>query len=285
MFKEILSYSGWILNGNLAVMGFTQGLNVLLNLFFGPVVNAARGIAVQVQTACIGFCGSFQTALGPQLTKSYARGELDYMHNLVVKGSKFSFYILFFIVLPLMFEAPVVLKLWLGTVPNYTVNFLRLILCVSLLGTLSNPIIVSVHATGNLKRFQLIEGSMLLLIVPIAYVALKYFYLPPESVFVVHFCMQLATQYVRLRIVLPLIKMDLKDYCNQVIAPLLKVLFLSPILPCIVYFLIEKDVLRFFAVCITCVVSCSFFIYMLGCTKSEKNFVLMKICSVVKIKR
>ena len=168
LFREIFLFAMWTMNGGLAVVGYTQGLNILLNIFFGPTINAARGIAVQVQSVCQQFCNNFQMALNPQLTKSYAQGNLDNMHRLVVKSSKFSFYILFFIVLPLMFEAEFVLKLWLGTVPEYTVTFLRLILVVGLLYTLSNPIIVSVHATGRLKKFQMIEGTMLLTIVPIA---------------------------------------------------------------------------------------------------------------------
>ena len=165
LFREIFIYAGWTMNGNLAVVGYTQGLNVLLNMFFGPAVNTARGIAVQVQGVCQQFCGNFQMALNPQLTKSYAKGDLTSMHSLLIKSSKFSFYILYVIAVPLMFEANSVLKLWLGIVPEYTVDFLRLILVVGLLYTIANPIIVSVHATGKLKKFQIIEGTMLLMIV------------------------------------------------------------------------------------------------------------------------
>ena len=174
LFKEIFAYSGWVLNGNLAVMGYTQGLNMLLNVFFGPVVNAARGIAVSVQTICCGFCNNFQTALNPQITKNYAQGNMSYVHSLLVKSSKFSLYILFIVILPLMFETMTVLKLWLGNVPDHTVVFLRIMLCISLFTALSNPVIIAVHATGKLRRFQLIEGNMLLLIVPIAYIVLKF---------------------------------------------------------------------------------------------------------------
>lgn len=95
MFKEIFAFAGWTMNGNLAIIGFTQGINILLNIFFGPAVNAARGIAVQVQGVCQQFCSNFQMALNPQLTKCYAQGELEYMHKLLCKSSKFSFYILF----------------------------------------------------------------------------------------------------------------------------------------------------------------------------------------------
>ena len=208
-FKKIFVFAGWTMNGNLAVIGYTQGLNILLNIFFGPGVNAARGIAVQVQNIVQQFCSNFQMALNPQITKSYASGNLPYMHKLLNVSSKFSFYLLLFISLPLMLEAKTVLHLWLGLVPAHTVNFLRWILCISLLFTLSNPIIISVHATGNLKRFQIIEGSMLLTIIPIAYLLLKFFAVPPESVFLVNLCVESTTQFVRLKIVLPIIGMKI----------------------------------------------------------------------------
>ena len=114
LFREMFAYAAWTMNGNLAVVGYTQGINILLNLFYGPVVNAARGIATQVQTVAQSFCSNFQTALNPQLTKSYARGDLPRMHQLLTQSSKFSFFILWLIALPLMLEAPLVLRWWLG---------------------------------------------------------------------------------------------------------------------------------------------------------------------------
>lgn len=281
LFKEIFAFAGWTMNGNLAVIGYTQGLNILLNMFFGPAVNAARGIAVQVQGVCQQFCSNFQMALNPQLTKSYAQGNLDDMHRLLVKSSKFSFYILFFIVLPLMLEAGFVLKIWLGMVPEHTITFLRLILVVGLLFTLSNPIIVSVHATGKLKKFQIIEGSMLLSIVPIAYILLKFFGIRPEYVFVVHIIVELFTQYARLRIVLPMISMPLSDYVKSVIAPILKVLVLSPIIPLVVYNAMPQSVLKFFVVCFICVICMSIVVYFIGCTNNERQFIKNKILTII----
>lgn len=286
LFKEIFAFAGWTMNGNLAYMGYTQGLNILLNIFFGPAVNAARGIAVQVQSVCQQFCTNFQMALNPQLTKSYAQGNIDDMHRLLIKSSKLSFYILFFIVLPLILEAEFVLKIWLGMVPEHTVTFLRLILVVGLLYTLSNPIIVSVHATGKLKKFQIIEGSMLLSIVPIAYILLKFFGIQPEFVFVVHIIVELFTQYARLRIVLPMISMPLYDYVRSVIIPILKVLVLSPIIPLVVYNVMQQTVLKFFIVCFVCVIYVSIVIYFIGCTNNERRFIRDKTSAIIKkIKR
>lgn len=283
LFREIFAFAGWTMNGNLAVIGYTQGINILLNIFFGPAVNAARGIAVQVQNACRQFCSNFQMALNPQLTKSYAQGDLNNMHRLLKKSSKFSFFILLFIVLPLMFEAEFVLNLWLGIIPEYTVTFLRLILIVGLLYTLANPILVSVHATGRLKKFQIIEGTMLLTIVPIAYILLKFFGVQPEYVFVVHIVVELCTQYARLRIVLPMIGLKLSDYLTSVLKPIMFVVVLSPWLPYIVNKTITAQWSSFFAVCGVSVLSTSILIYFLGCTTSERMFFREKL-SVILIK-
>lgn len=281
-FKEIFAFAGWTMNGNLAVMGYTQGLNILLNMFFGPAVNAARGIAVQVQGVCQQFCVNFQMALNPQLTKSYAQDDLQTMHSLLIKSSKFSFYILYIIAVPLMFEAHTVLKLWLGIVPEHTVSFLRLILVVGLLYTLSNPMIVSVHATGKLKKFQIIEGTMLLMIVPIAYFLLKVFGIAPELVFVVHIIVEIFTQYARVRIVLPMIQMKLKTYLFEVILPIFMVVIISPILPYLLYKNIGQNLVSFLVICSLCVVCISATVFFVGCKKSEQEFLISKVLGIYK---
>ncbi len=281
LFKEIFSFAVWTMNGNLAVIGYTQGINVLLNMFFGPVVNAARGVAVQVQGVVTGFCNNFQMALNPQLTKSYAQNDLEHMQQLLKVSSKFSFFLLFIISLPLILEAPLVLKWWLGIVPEHTVNFLRLILCSSMLIALSNPLVVSVHATGKIKKFQVIEGTMLLCIVPIAYVLLKFFGIRPEYVFCVHIAVEILTQYVRVRIVLPMISMKCIDYFKEVIVPIIKVIVITPILPLIAYNYIGQSVITFFIICFISVICVLGGVYYWGCLKSEREFAINKIRQIV----
>lgn len=277
LFKEIFAFAGWSMTGNIAAMGFSQGLNILLNIFYGPMVNAARGIAIQVQSACQQFCSNFQMAINPQLTKSYARGDLEYTHKLLIKSSKFSFFILFFIVLPLMFKADFVLKIWLEIVPEHTVNFLRLILIIGLFYTLSNPIIVSVQATGKIKKFQITEGCILLTIVPISYFLLKFGQVPPESVFVVHILIEIITQYARLNIALPMIGLTFEVYLKQVMLPIIRVVLLSPIIPLIISSYIPNNSwITFGIICIICVVNTSFLIFTLGCTTSEREFLTTK---------
>lgn len=286
LFKEIFTFAGWTMNGNLAVIGYTQGVNVLLNIFFGPAVNAARGIAVQVQNVTRQFCMNFQMALNPQLTKSYATGDYVHMHQLLKVSSKFSFYLMLLISLPLMLEAPFILKWWLGIVPEHTVSFLRLILCTGILFALSNPIITVVHATGRLKKFQLIEGSMLLSIVPIAYLLLKLLHIPPEYVFLVHILVEICTQYARIRIVLPLITMPLHEYIADVIKPVLKVGILALIIPVLVYCNMNTNITSFFIVCLITVCWILLVTYFIGCTKDEQFFVKSKfIVALGKLKK
>lgn len=284
-FKEIFSFAVWTMNGNLSVIGYTQGINVLLNMFFGPVVNAARGVAVQVQSVVQNFCNNFQMALNPQLTKSYAQNDLDHMQQLLKVSSKFSFFLLYIISLPLMLEAPLVLKWWLGIVPEHTVNFLRLILCSSMLISLSNPLVVSVHATGRIKRFQSIEGTMLLCIVPIAYILLKFCGIRPEYVFCVHIVVEILTQYARVKIVLPMISMTAVSYSREVVIPILKVIIITPILPLIAFYYLNQSVGTFLIICLISVLSVLSGVYMLGCNESEKVFVRNKLKQILLRKK
>ncbi len=281
LFKEIFVFAGWSMNGSLAVIGYTQGLNILLNIFFGPAINAARGIAVQVQTVVQNFCSNFQMAFNPQLTKCYAQNNLQYMHQLLTASSKYSFYILWMLILPIMYIAPQILKWWLGVVPDYTISFLRIILIVGIVTGLSKPLVTSIHATGNIKQFQIIEGCMMLSIVPIAYITLKFTKAPPESVFLIHLVIEILTQYARMRIVLKNICMPISDYMKGVISPILKVVVLSPILPTIVYFFIKQTICLCILICFTSLINILIVVYFCGCTPHEKNVAKNKILELL----
>lgn len=269
LFREIASFAGWAMNGNLAVVGYTQGLNVLLNLFFGPATNAARAVAVQVQNAVNGFSSGFQTSLNPQITKNYATGELTHMHKLIFTSSKLSFFLLLVISLPLFYETPFVLGLWLGQVPDGSINFIRLTLLVGLFSTLSNPLIVAIHATGNIKRFQLWEGSILLLIVPISYFILKFGY-PAESVFVVHLLIALIAQGIRIWIVGHAIAMDRIQYFKKIVLRILVVLPICAVCSLGVHCNLPEGFLRVACVGLTGMLSVVFFLYLFGLDQTEK---------------
>lgn len=282
LFKEIFYYTGWTMNGNLAVFGYTQGLNILLNIFFNPAINAARGIAVQVQNIVNNFSINFQTAVNPQLTKSYAQEDYPRMHQLLISSSKFSVFLMFLICLPLSLEIDMVLKWWLGSYPAHSNSFLRLILITSILFCLANPIITSAHATGRIKRFQIIEGSMLLMIVPLSYVLLKYFNVPPESVFIVHILIELCTQYARIKIVLPMIEMKTNIYTKEVILPIGKVCISGAIIPVCLFLYLPQNTLMFFIIGIVCILSVTSCIYVFGCTERERNVITSKLRTTLK---
>lgn len=254
-FKGMLSFALWITNGTLAVVAYTQGLNLLLNAFFGPTVNAARGVAVQVQHKIYNFCGSFQSAVKPQVTKSYSEEDYDYLHKLVINTSNFSFYLLFLLSLPVFIQAPFILDIWLAEVPEYSVPFLRLTLIVGMLESLKMPMNTSMHATGNIKKLQLFEATSLLLIIPVSYIFLKLDY-PPVSVFVVQAVFFLIAQFIRGVIVCPAIKMKPSTYFKDC---LLKISVVMAVPSCLMYIieLAIADLLvvtHFFVSCICSVI-------------------------------
>ena len=275
LFKEMTGFAGWSMFGNLSVVLYGQGLNMLLNVFFGPVVNAARAVAVQVQTAVQQFVGNFQMALNPQITKTYAAGAMDDMHRLMFRSARFSFYLLLLLALPVLLETDFILTLWLKTVPDHTVVFLRIMICISLIYTLANPLIVANQATGRVKKYQAVCGSILLMILPVSYVCLR-LGCPAYSVFIVHFVIELVAQLARMVMLRPLIGIRLRDYFVNVYLRAFVVVALSVIVPFAVHESIADTVARFFAVCIVCVLSVGLVAYAVGLTGGERVFVKAK---------
>ena len=275
LFKEMISFAGWSMFGNLSVVLFSQGLNMLLNVFFGPVVNAARAVSVQVQHAIQQFVGNFQMALNPQITKTYAQGEMGEMHKLMFRSARFSFYLLFFLSLPVLLETDFILTLWLKTVPEDTVAFLRIMICISLMYTLSNPLMVANQATGKVKKYQSVCGSILLMILPVSYVCLRLDF-PAYSVFVIHFVMEGITQAVRMVLLRPLTGIRLRDYFSHIYTRVLSVGALSVVMPLWIYVNMADTVWRFFAVCGVSVLSVGTVAYTVGLSENERVFVKTK---------
>lgn len=182
LYKEMFAYAGSDMIGQLSVMAQGQGLNLLLNVFFSPVVNAARAIAYQVQGIVTQFSSNFMTAVRPQIIKQYAEGRVDEMMGLVKASSKFSYYLMWLIIFPIILEADYLLTLWLGEFPEHTVSFLKLVLLLCLIQTLKSPRTTAYHATGHIRRVNLIVGTILCCALPLAYVFLKLGW-RPESVF------------------------------------------------------------------------------------------------------
>lgn len=275
LLRDMAGFIGWSAYGSLVSVGFTQGLNILLNIFFGPTVNAARGIAVQVQNAVNSFVINFQTALNPQLTKNIAVGNYDASRKLFIASSKYSFYLLCFLGIPIIGCADWILKLWLEEVPQFTVVFVRYMIIVCIFQSLANPIRVVNQADGNIKKFQIWECSFLLLIVPISYLALEEG-LGSESVFVIQLIIEVLAQFIRILIVLPKIKMKIACYMIDVyfriipalIFPLGITLKLSQVMP--------LGLLS--SMCNACITDIILFIIIwFGFSKVERSFIKNKI--------
>jgi len=173
LFHEMGAFAGWNMYGNFAFVMTTQGVNMLLNMFFGPAVNASRAIAVQIQMAIQGFATNFTMAVDPQIVQSYAQGKKEDIFRLVCYSSKFSFFLLLLLALPVLLETELLLKLWLRQVPDYSVVFVRLVLIQMLIRVLQNPLHTLMHATGKMRKYQLIDGTLLLLNIPVSYWLLK----------------------------------------------------------------------------------------------------------------
>lgn len=280
LFKEMTEFAGWSMFGNLSAVLYGQGLNVLLNVFFGPVVNAARAVALQVQNSIQGFVGNFQMAINPQITKTYARGDMSDMHKLMFRSARFSFFLLFFLSLPVLFETNFILTIWLKTVPENTVTFLRIIICTSLIYSLANPLIIANQATGKVKKYQAVCGTILLLILPISYVCLL-LGCPAYTVFIVHFIIESVTQVARMIMLRPLIGIRLRDYFQHIYAKVMLVVAVSVFLPSLAYFNMEDNFLRFLSVGALCVISVSASVYILGLSSNERALVKAKAIAIL----
>lgn len=167
LLKRLFSFSGWMLSGTVANLFSTQGVNMLINIFFGPICNAARAVAMQVFNAVNSFVANFMTAVRPQIVKSYAQQDFSYMYRIVFSSSKLSFFLLFFLSVPIIFETEQILTLWLKNVPADSVLFTRLVLVDLLIISSYSPIAYVSQASGKIKNYQIIisVGFVLIFIV------------------------------------------------------------------------------------------------------------------------
>lgn len=270
--KKMVSFAEWNMYGALSYVGFTQGLNILLNLFFNPAVNAARSIAVQVQANIYSFVANFQTAINPQITKTYAEGELAQMHSLVYRSAKFSFLLLFMLSFPVITEAPTVLVLWLKTVPEHTVVFVRIIIITSWITTIENPLTIAAQSTGYIKKYLFVVSTARLVIVPIAYILLRNG-LPAYSVFIVHLIIEFIVLGFRLMIVSPLIQLSIKEFLYKVAYKVSLVVALSAAIILSLQSLVGQCIFRLLLICLAALLTVPALSYYLSFDNVERSFV------------
>ena len=284
LFKQMSEFAGWNLFGSLAWLMRDQGLNIILNLFFGPIVNAARGIAVQVSSSVMGFISNFQVAMNPQIIKSYATGNIKDMESLAFRGTKFSIIVLLFIAIPLCLNMDFILNIWLEEVPNYTSYFIILIMVDSLMSTLfGTPFMTSLAATGKIKKYQITVSTIIIMLIPISYIIFKLGFDAPAALYIMIF-ITLSSGVVRFIFCKRQIGFSLKHMLHDVILPLIKIIIPSLIIPISLklYYFQQHNLLNFIILCIIsiiCMVSATF---LGGLDKNEKLALINIIKSKIK---
>lgn len=273
LFKSMLSFSGWNIFGTFSNMMREQGLNMILNLFFGPVVNAARGVAYQVTTALQGFVVNISTAIRPQIVQSYACGNYKRSLNLMYSLSKATICFLYIVAYPIVLEIDFVLKLWLGNnVPDYTSVFIIIVILITFVNNMNAAVSAVVHASGKMRKYQLVGSTINLLSIPAAYFALKLGY-DASSVFWISFIFTILMQIASLLVLKGIVEFSLLEYFRRVLKPFILLIVCSFIFPLIPYYFLDDGFVRFMIIGIVGVFSSSIAFYLIGLNTSEKTIV------------
>ncbi|MGI6445948.1 MAG: polysaccharide biosynthesis protein [Candidatus Ozemobacteraceae bacterium] len=279
LFYEIVMFSGWNLFGAISGLFTNVFVNVILNNYFGAAINAARGVATQVSAAVSGFMQNFLTAARPQIMKYWSTGDKQAMYLLVSRSSKFGFFLMLFLALPVLFEAEALLEIWLKKVPEYTAIFTRLIIIGVLIDTFSYPLMTAAQATGRVALYQSVVGSMLWMNLPISWSLLKNGY-PPESTAWTAIFVSLACLLARIILVKRITDLPITIFIRSVIIPAALVLLLSLLLPFYVYSSLTVGYFRIFIQSLACLFSISCAILLVGLSSAERN----KFVGILKIK-
>ncbi len=273
--KQMFGFAGWNFIGAASSVLRDQGGNIVINLFHGPAVNAARGIAMSVNTAVTGFVTNFMTALNPQITKSYASGDHAYMMTLIFQGARLSFYMLLLLSLPILVNTHYILVLWLKLVPEHAVLFVQLMLIFAMAESISNPLVTAMLATGRIRNYQIVVGGLQMMNLPISYVCLRLGCMP-ECVLIVAICISQCCLAARLYMLRGMIGLSSIRYMRNVYLNVLTVAVLSAILPSLLSMYLQESFLSFVAISLVAVASTLAVELYIGCNKKERKFVVEK---------
>lgn len=284
LFKEMFSFAGWNFIGSSSAVLRDQGGNIIINMFYGPEVNAARGLAMQVSTAIQGFVTNFMTALNPQITKSYASGQYEYMMTLIFQGARLSFYILLLLSLPVIFNTHYLLSVWLEKVPEYTTIFVQLVLIFALSESLAAPLVTAMLATGNIRNYQLVVGGLQLLNLPVSYILLKMGY-APEIIFIVAIFVSICCEMARLYMLRKMIDLPVRSFFSKVYFNVIGVSVFASVIP---YLFVTNTEISFksFLICsLLCIICTLISIYVIGCNKDDRLLIKRILKNIIlKIK-
>lgn len=273
LMKKMLSFSGWNLFETLARIGKDQGSNLLLNAFFGPVLNASRGVAGQVAYAFTGTVESTVMASRPQMVASYAQGNIQTAISIFMSLSKGILLLMLLLALPVYIETDYVLKLWLGSnIPDFAVEFVRFSLLISLIDKLASPVTALVHSTGKVKKYHVLSGVVNILVIPFAWLLLSLGF-HPLSVYWITLVEVLIAQVLFLFVIRSLLPFSVSSYFKKVCQPFLVVLLLSFLIPSFIYYSMDEGLMRFVVVTVTSLFVVSVFGYLFAMSKGERQFI------------
>ncbi len=279
LLKQMFGFAGWNFIGASSAVLRDQGGNILINLFAGPAVNAARGIAFQVNGAIGNFVANFMTALNPQITKSYAAGRQEYMMSLLFQGARFSFYMLLLLSLPVLVNTHYVLSLWLDVVPEHTVLFVQLALIFAMSESLSNPLVTAMLATGKIKRYQIIVGGLQMMNLPLGYLCLAGGCFP-ESVMIVAVVVSQCCLVARLVLLRTMIGLPVRRFCKRVYLNVLVVSVLAAVLPVVASGFLAENFLSFMVSVVLCALCTIVAVYCCGFDRQERVFLKHKLAEL-----
>jgi len=281
--KELTSFAGWNLFGVLCALGRNQGVAVMLNLFYGTFVNAAYGVANQINAQLMFFSQTMMSAMRPQIMKSEGANDRDRMIRLSLTANKFSFFLFTFFALPLFFEMPFILKLWLKNVPEYSVEFCRSIILLTMVNQINMGVMTAVQAIGNIKVYQMVAGGIQLLTLPVGFIFLKLGY-PPYSVILISFGLETISTIFRIFYFRHLTGYSVSDYLKNVILTCFVSFLPSAILIYYVQGIISDRWLDLIVVLMLSAASYVISIYFIGLNKNDKQMFTQLIQKFLKKK-
>lgn len=283
LYREMLSFSGWNIFSSISMILNGQVVSIILNVFFGPIVNAARGISTQVNGAIGGFVQNFQIAVNPRIIQTFAANEIQTFYRLINQSAKFSFFLLLIFVVPVWINIDDILQLWLGTVPEHTANFCRIVFISSLINTFSLPLATAANATGNIKVFQLACGVLEILNIPFSYLLLKLGN-PPVTVYFVQLTITISTLFVRLIVLRKLVSLNISQFLTKIVSRCLFVAILSFSTMIVTTYFNTESLLGLLSSIFSSLSLTALFIMLLGLNREEKAIAINLIKNKLHIK-
>lgn len=273
LFKSILGFAGWNTLGELSWAVSGSGVNIILNIFCGTTINASKAIADQVNGAVMKFVANFQTAMNPQIIKSYAANDYTGLFSLLDTGCRLSYYLLFMISLPLILEMDTILHIWLVEVPKFTIQFCQWVLICSLVSTITNLFAQAIRATGHIRNYQVTSAVIQILNFPFSYIFLKIGF-NPTSVLVVATIIQMIIGLIRMWFVRKQVGYPLKDFMTDILYPIFRVTLLSMMIPLLLHSVLKVGLFKLMIVVIASLLSVSLSAFWGGMSNSERSRVI-----------